>query len=75
MMTSKIKTILWVGCLSFVVNACSNTDSLLSPTGKAAFVPADDVEFTQYVSDSHKNIELELNEFRKCALSLRSSPS
>lgn len=64
MITSKIKKILCVGCLFLILSACSNNDALLRPTGRAAFVPEDSVEFTQYVSDSRENIEQILNELR-----------
>lgn len=64
MITSKIKSILSFGCLFLVLSACSNNDSLLRPTGKAAFVPEDKVNFTQYVSNSRENIEQILNELR-----------
>lgn len=64
MVTSKIKTFICAGCLLFALNACSNADPLLRPSGKAAFVPADNMEFTKYVSDSRKNIEQVLNELR-----------
>lgn len=37
---------------------------MLRPTGKAAFVPADNEEFSKYVSDSRENIELILNKVR-----------
>jgi len=36
----------------------------LQPSGRPAFVPADDLPFSRYVSDSRKNIELILNERR-----------
>lgn len=64
MVTLKIKTILCLGCLSFILNACGSVDPLLQPTDQAASVPPDDVEFTQYVSDSRANIEQILNELR-----------
>ena len=64
MAVSEIKICIFMGCLLFVLNACSNADPLLRPSGKAAFVPADTMEFTQYVSDSRKNIEHVLDELR-----------
>ncbi len=47
------------GCiclLLLILNGCSSTDILLRPTGKAAFVPDNEVEFTQYIKDSSENI-------------------
>lgn len=64
MITLKVKRILCVGFLFVVLSACSNNDALLRPSGKAAFVPEDNVKFTQYVSDSRENIEQVLNESR-----------
>ncbi|MCP3944454.1 MAG: esterase [Desulfobacteraceae bacterium] len=64
MVISKIKIILCVGCVFFVLSACSNTDPLLRPTGRAAFVPETGVEFTQYVRKSRENIEQILNKLR-----------
>jgi esterase/lipase len=64
MITLKIKGLLCVGCLFFILNACSNNDVLLRPTGNASFVPEDNVKFTQYVNDSRENIEQILNELR-----------
>jgi len=64
MLISKINVALCIGGLTFFLNACAETDPVLEPTGKAAFVPADNVPFTQYVSDSQKNIEQILNTVR-----------
>ncbi len=49
----------FLGCicvLLLIVNGCSSTDILLRPTGKAAFVPDNEVEFNQYIKDSSENI-------------------
>jgi esterase/lipase len=64
MVTSKIRTILFFGILSLAFIACTSTDPLLNPTGRAASVPPDSDEFTKYVSDSRIKIEQTLNEVR-----------
>lgn len=53
-----IKTIVFIGGCTFFLNAyAAENNSVLQPSGKAAFVPANTVAFTQYVSESQKNIE------------------
>lgn len=64
MITTKIKTVFCVGSLLLTLSACNSTNVLFKPTGKAAFVPENSVEFTKYVDDSRKNIETVLNELR-----------
>ena len=64
MLTSNLKTILCAVCLSLAFSACASNDPVLTPSGKATFVPADNVAFTQYVKDSRENIELVLNQAR-----------
>jgi len=64
MIALNTKILCLIGCLLFSVSACSSADPLLRPTGKAAFVPADNVPFTRYVEESRKNIEQILDELR-----------
>ncbi|MCI5180170.1 MAG: esterase [Candidatus Electrothrix sp. AW3_4] len=51
-------------CLLPLLAACASNAPLYKPTGSAAFVPDDSVAFTDYVQESHANIELVLNKIR-----------
>lgn len=42
--------------LMLLLNGCASTNVLLQPTGKAAFVPDEGVEFTEYIKSSSENI-------------------
>lgn len=64
MATLKLRNIVCAGWFLIVLNACGSTDVLLKPTGKAAFLPKDEVQFTQYVQNSRERIEQVLNELR-----------
>ena len=58
MFIKKIKILFYISGLVFFLNACTEKQpAVFQASGTAAFVPADSVEFTQYVSDSQKNIE------------------
>lgn len=58
MILEKMKIMACIGGCIFFLNSCAiKSNSILQPSGKAAFVPANTVAFTQYVSDSQKNIE------------------
>ena len=51
------KTLGLIASISMLLVACSDNDPLLQKSGKAAFVPSDDVLFSDYVSQSQQNIE------------------
>jgi esterase/lipase len=54
-----------IGAISILLSACSdNNNPLLHKSGKAAFVPTDDVVFSDYVTKSQQNIEQVLKERR-----------
>ncbi|RWX50857.1 hypothetical protein VU01_12555, partial [Candidatus Electrothrix marina] len=64
MNATKIKSLWYHLCLLPLIPACASNDPLFNPTGQAAFVPDKSVPFTEYVQDSHENIEQVLNEIR-----------
>ncbi|CAK8724949.1 hypothetical protein KKHLCK_15435 [Candidatus Electrothrix laxa] len=64
MNTGKRRTLCALLCLLPLISACASNDPLFNPTGQAAFVPDESLPFTEYVQDSHENIELVLNEVR-----------
>lgn len=51
-------------CLLPLITACASNAPLYKATGSAAFVPDDSLAFTDYVQESHANIELVLNKIR-----------
>ncbi len=53
-----------IGGISILLIACSDNDPLLQKSGKAAFVPTDDVVFSDYIAKSQQNIEQVLKAHR-----------
>ncbi|MCI5166376.1 MAG: esterase [Candidatus Electrothrix sp. GM3_4] len=60
----KTKNLFVLLCLLPLITACASNDPLFNPTGRAAYVPDESVPFTEYVRESHENIEQVLNEVR-----------